>query len=158
MKNYHQQAANLYDSVQNVEFIIGKNTNYHQIGNAYLQYELTIEKYVAVAANRVLVNGDAIKLVSNVFGFCFNEARLSATRGSDIEHNKYVGQVSTNMRASTSKDGDLLSHFDKMDESEGEIRNTSLHHHPINNLDVDANKIKIKVYYHLNINLDSPKL
>ena len=48
------------------------------------------------------------------------------------------------MRALTSKDGDLLSHFDKIDESEAEIENTSLHHHLINNHDLAAKKGKIK--------------
>ena len=48
------------------------------------------------------------------------------------------------MRALTSRDGDLLPHFDKIDESESETENTSLHHHPINNHDVAANKGKIK--------------
>ena len=48
------------------------------------------------------------------------------------------------MRASTSKDGDLLSHFDKIDDSAAEIENTSLHHHLINNHDEAANKGKIK--------------
>ena len=144
MKLYHQQAADLSDSDQNIEFIFGGNNNYHQIGNAYLQYQITIEKDVAVAANKVLVNGDAIRLVINASAYCFIEAPLKTTGGSDIEHNKYVGQVSTIMRALTSKIGDLLSHFDKIDESEAEIENTSLHHHLFNNHDLPANKGKIK--------------
>ena len=64
--------------------------------------------------------------------------------GYDIEHNKYCGQISTIIRALASKDGDFLSHFDKIDESEVENEHTSLHHHLINNHDVDANKGKIK--------------
>ena len=44
MKVHHQQAANLKDSDQNFEFIIDEKNNCHQIGNAYLQYEMTIEK------------------------------------------------------------------------------------------------------------------
>ena len=40
LKFYHQQAANLKDSGQNIVFIIGENDSYHQIGNAYLHYEL----------------------------------------------------------------------------------------------------------------------
>ena len=98
MTIYHQQAANLNDSDQSVDFIFGEKNKYQQTGNAHLQYELTIEKDVAVAANRVLVNGDAIRSVKNAFAYCFNKARLRTTRGSDIGHNKYVGQVSTIMR------------------------------------------------------------
>ena len=37
------------------------------------------------------------------------------------------------MRALTSRDGDLLSRFDKNNESEDKNRNTSLKHLPINN-------------------------
>ena len=103
-----------------------------------------IEKNVAVAANGVLVYGDAIRLVNNAFAYCFKEAHLSTTGGSDIEHNKYVGQVTTIMRALTSKDGDLSSHFDKIDEPEGEIGNTSPHHHLINDHELAANRGKIK--------------
>ena len=115
-----------------------------QTGNAYLQSELTIKKDGAVAANIVLVNGVASRLVKNAFVYCFREAKLSTTGGSDIEHKQYVGQVSTIMRVLTSKDGDLLSHFDKLDESEAEIENTTLHHHLIKNHDVAVNEGKIR--------------
>ena len=143
-KLYHQQAANKNDSNQNIVFLFGENTNYRQFGNAYLEYELTIEIYVAVAAKRVLEDGDAIRLVKNAFAYCFKEARLSTTGGTDIEHNKYVGQVSTIMRTLTSRDVDLLYHFDESDESETETQNTSLHHHLINNHDLPATKGKVK--------------
>ena len=117
---------------------------YHQIGNAYLACEFKIEKDVAVAGDRVLVDAIAIRLVNNAFAYCFNEASLIATGGSHIEHNKHCGQVSTIMRALTSKDGDLLSHLDKSDESEAEFENTSLHNH-LRNHNVAANKGKLRV-------------
>ena len=63
LKIYHQQAANLNDSGQNMGFLIIEKKKYHQIGNAYLQYEKRIEKDAAVATNRVHVNGDEIRLV-----------------------------------------------------------------------------------------------
>ena len=71
LKTYHQQTANLNDSGQNIEFIFGEKNNYHQFGKAYLQYEKTIEKDVAVAANGVLVNGDAIRLKKQCFCILF---------------------------------------------------------------------------------------
>ena len=43
----------------------------------------------------------------------------------------------------TNIDGHLLSHSDKIDDSEGEIDNTSLHHHLFNNHDIAAKKGKI---------------
>ena len=91
LKVYHQQAANLYDSDKKIEFIIGENNKYHQNGNAYFRYGLTIEKDVGVAANRVLVNGDAIRLVNNDFAYSFKGAHLSRMGGSDIEHIKHCG-------------------------------------------------------------------
>ena len=41
MKVYHQSGANLNDSNQQIDFIFGEN-NYHRIGNAYLEFEITI--------------------------------------------------------------------------------------------------------------------
>ena len=105
---------------------------------------MTKEKDVAVAAKRVLVNGDAFRLVNNAFIYCFKEATLSTTGGNDREHNNYIGQVSTILRALTTKDGDSLSHYDEIDQMEAGIENTSLHHHLINNHDIAANKAKNK--------------
>ena len=68
---------------------------------------------------------------------------MSATAVSDIAHKQNVGQVSNNMRALTSRDRDLLSRFDKIDESEAETESTSLLHHLNNNHDLPANKGKI---------------
>ena len=48
------------------------------------------------------------------------------------------------MRASTSKDGDLLSLSDKIDEPPTENINTSLKHLLVNNHYLAANKTKIK--------------
>ena len=56
-----------------------------------------------------------------------------------------TGEFPTIMRSLTSKDGDLKSHFDKIDESVAEIEKTSLHHNLFNNHDLNANKGKIKV-------------
>ena len=158
LKIYHQHAATMNDPDQNFDCVFGENNNYHQIGNGHLQFEITLEEDVPVAANRVFVNGDAIRLVNNAFAYCFKEARLATSGGSNIEHIKFVGQVSTIMRVLTSKDGDLLSHFDKFDETEGEIKNTSLHHR-IDNHDLPANKgKKIKAISPLNTSLASANL
>ena len=48
------------------------------------------------------------------------------------------------MRALTINDGDLLSEFDKIDESEAQFENATLKHLPINKHDVAANKDKIR--------------
>ena len=143
MKNYHRQGANLDNFDQNIEFIFGENNNYQQIGNAYFQYGITVGKDAAKPAHCILIDGDTIRLVKNYSAYCFEEARL-ATTGQEQEHNKYVGQFSTIMPVLTSKGADLISHLDKIDESEAEINNTSLKHVLINNHDIAANKGKIK--------------
>ena len=83
-----------------------------------------------------LTDGDVIRLVNTAFGYCYKEAKLSTKGASDIEHNKHCGQVSTNMRLLTSKEGDVLSHFEKIDKSESQIRKTSPKHQLNNNHDV----------------------
>ena len=102
---------------------------------------------------------DPIRLKDNAYAFCFKEARLSTTIGGDIEHNKFCGQVSTIMKVISNKDGDLLSHFDNIDENDipvlgriadlpPQIRNTPHQKIFINN-HTDANKGRIKGYLYL---------
>ena len=140
-KVYHQSGANLNDSNQNVEFIFGENSNYHQIGNGYLEFDITIRKVTDPPTN--FTNADQIRLINNAFAFCFTQATLTTTGGMDIEDIIYVGQVSTIMRLLTSKDGDLSSYFDR--NGEAVINdNNPLKQILINNHDVVANKGKIK--------------
>ena len=129
LKVYHQQGAQLNDADQNIEFIFGENINFHQIGNAYLEFDITVQPQGAGFNNDA-----AIRLTNNGFAYVFQEARLSAST-TDLEHNKYVGQISTIMRVVSSRDGDLLSDFDNINEEVGvneaattvNIRSTSLH-------------------------------
>ena len=44
---YHQQGAQLNDPDQNIKFIFGENNNYHQTGNAYFEYDITMQNPVA---------------------------------------------------------------------------------------------------------------
>ena len=110
LTTYHQQGAQLNQSDQNVEFSFGENNKYHQIGNGYLEFDITVRKTDTTKFHY----DDPIRLVNNAFEFCFKKARLSTTIGSDIEHNKYCGQVSTIMRVISTKDGDFLSEFDNI--------------------------------------------
>ena len=140
---YHQSGANLNDQNQNVEFIFGENNKYYQIGNAYLEFDITIRKVVEAPINPILVDGDQIRFINNAFSYCFTQATLSTTGGLDLENIKYVGQVSTIMRLLTSKDSDLSSYFDK----NGELvinNDNPLKKILINNHDVAAKKGKIK--------------
>ena len=142
-KVYHQSGANLNDSNQSVEFIFGENNNYHQIGNAYLEFDITIRKVVEIPNNPNFIDTDQIRLLNNAFAYCFTQATLSTTGSMDLEDIKYVGQVSTIVRLLTSKDGDLSSYFDKNGEAVIDNDNP-LKQILINNHAVEANKGRIK--------------
>ena len=93
-KIYHQQGAQLNESDQTVEFFFGENNNYHQIGNAYLELNITVRKNDTKSFH----HEDPIRLVGNGYAFCFKEARLGTSNGNDIEHSKFCGQISTIMK------------------------------------------------------------
>ena len=141
LKIYHQQGAQLNQSDQNIEFILGENNNYHQVGNSYLEFDITVRR----EDNANFTDNSRIRLTNNAFAYCFKEASLGVTSSSDLEHKKYVGPISTIMRVLTSKDGDLLSQFDNINEGNGDadFDSTSLKKMLISNHDL-ANKGKIK--------------
>ena len=68
----------------------------------------------------MLMKSDWSILGSLIF---FQEGRLSTSAGTEIEHKKNLGSVSTIMRLLTQKDGDLSSYFDKINETEAGITN-----------------------------------
>ena len=84
-KRYHRQGDQLNQSDQNIEFIFGENNNYHQIGNAYLEFNITVRKNDTTNFH----NDYPIRLVNNGFAFSFKEARLTTSIGGDIEINKF---------------------------------------------------------------------
>ena len=154
-KIYHRQGDQLNQSDQNIEFFFGENNNYHQIGNGYLEFNITVRKNDDTNFHY----DDPVRLVNNGFAFCFKEARLGTTIGSDIEINKFCGQVSTIMRVISNKDGDLLSQFDNINENDipvlerladlpPQIRSTPHQKMLIDN-HTDVNKGKIKGYLYL---------
>ena len=144
LRHYHQQVANLDQTHQNIEFFFGENNKLHQICNAYLHHETTVEKDEASQAEPTLIHGDTIRLVNFAFAYCFKLAKFLTTGDGNIEHNSYVAQVSTIMRALTSKDGDLISQFDENDETETERKNTVRKHLLVNNHEMAADKGRIK--------------
>ena len=95
--------------------------------------------------NANFTNNSRIRLTNNAFAYCFKEASLGVTSGSDLEQKKYVGPISTVKGVLTSRDGDLLSQFDNINEGNGDadFDSTSLKKMLINNHD-SANKGKIK--------------
>ena len=111
---YHKQGAQLNQSDQYIEFIFGENNNYHQIGNGYLEFDITVRKSDSTNFHY----NNPIPLVNNAFAFCFKEARLSTTLGSDIENNRFCSQVSTIMRVISNENRDLLAQFDNFNEND----------------------------------------
>ena len=154
-KIYHRQGDQLNQSDQNIEIIFGENNNYHQIGNAYLEFNITLRKKDDTNSH----HEDPVRLVNNGFAFCLKETRLSTSLGSDLELNKFCGQISTIMRAISNKDGDLVSQFDNINENDipilerlaklpPQIRGTPHYKMLIDN-HTDANRGKIRGYLYL---------
>ena len=148
LKVYHQQGAQLNNADQNIEFIFGEDNNFYQIGNAYLEFDITVRAQNAADA----FDGDSPLRLTNIgLAYAFQEARLS-TSTTDLEHNLYLGQISTFMRVISTRDGDFLSQFDNINEEIGaneaaisdNIRSTSLTKMLITNHEEDANRGKIK--------------
>ena len=155
IKMYHRQGDQLNQSDQNIEFIFGENNNYHQIGNAYLEFNVTVRKN----DDTIFHYDDPVRLVNIGVAFCFKEARFCTTICSDIEINKFCGQVSTIMKVISSKDGDLSSQFDNDNENDipilerlavlpPQIRSPP-HQKMLIDIHTDANKGKIKGYPYL---------
>ena len=59
-----------------------------------------------------------ILFVYNGYALCFKEARLSTTIGSDIEHNKFFGQVPTIMKVISNKFDVFVSQFGNISEND----------------------------------------
>ena len=83
-KIYHREGDQLNQSDQNIELVLSEHNNYHQIGNGYLEFNITVRKNDTTNFH----NDDPVRLVNNAFAFCFKEARLSTSIGGDIEINK----------------------------------------------------------------------
>ena len=110
MKLRHQHGAKLKDNSQSLRFFLFETSKYHQIGNGFLKFDITLRKN-GNDSNKLVGDdniGELNKLVNVVFAYTFRIATLSAMRGEDIQQNKQVIQVSTIMRLLTSKAGDLL--------------------------------------------------
>ena len=118
--------------------MFGENNNYLQIGNTYLEFDITVRD---TAGN--FTNASLIRFVNNAFAYCFKQTTLATTGGMDLEDIKYVGQVSTIMRFLTSKDSDLSTCFDK--NGGKALDNNNLLKQILNNNHAeDVNKGKIK--------------
>ena len=64
-KIYHRQGDQLNQSHQNIEFIFGENNNYHQIGNAYLEFINIVRKNDDTNFH----HEDPVRLLNNILFF-----------------------------------------------------------------------------------------
>ena len=124
------------DPDEKTDFIFGQKNIYHQIGDGCLQNDITTRK-----ADNIKFNQEAKRMIKIGLAYCFKEPRL-ATTGSDLKHNKYVGQVSTITRLITNKDGNSITCIDRTNESK--IDNIPLKQILSNNHEKDANKGEIR--------------
>ena len=122
IKISHQHGVEVNNENQNIKFYFGENLNYIQIGNAYLEIDIEVKQ----ADNTNFTNADQIRLVNNGLACIFQQGKMSTSAGTEIEHNKNLRHVSTIMRLLTQKEGDFSSCFDKIDETEGGINNSTL--------------------------------
>ena len=104
-------------------------------GNAYLEYDKSQRK----EDDTRFVNGDATRLLNNAFAETFK-----AARGSDIDHNKRVGQILMCIRFSNVRMLLLPSYLDKMNKTEAETDNASSKLLFIGNYTIESNKEKLK--------------
>ena len=85
-----------------------------------------------------------MRLVNIGLPYILQEGRISTSTRTQIEHNKSLGPVSTIMRVLTQKNGDLSSYFEKTDELEVGIADSTLKHMLIDSPTNDENKGKIR--------------
>ena len=141
LKFYHQQGAQINDPNQNIEFMSGEKVNYHQVGNSYLEIDISVRD--PTAGFNITAE---IRLGKNGFASCFTEATIGTTGGMEIEQVNFSGQVSNIMSSLTTKDGDLLPYFDNINDTD---ENTSLINYSLNDRliishSVAVNRGKIK--------------
>ena len=83
MKIYHQRGAQLNESNQGIDFFLGESNNYHQIGNGYLEFDITLRKNAGdfkIYHVDVVVD-EPIRFVNNASAYAFSIATLSTTEG-----------------------------------------------------------------------------
>ena len=130
IKLHHQhgpQTAQIDDENQKTKFCFGETPNFIQVGWGYLKFGIFVRKadntnFIVAVDN----TNEVIRFVSTAFAYTFHDARISTSSGTEIEQNKCVEPISTNMRLLTKRDGDLSTTFDIIGGSEAAINNSSL--------------------------------
>ena len=85
-KKYHRQGDQLNQWDQNIEFIFGKNNNYHQIGNTYLEFNITVRKNDDTNFH----HEDPVRLVDNGFAFVSKKHVWAPPLGAILKLTNFV--------------------------------------------------------------------
>ena len=125
IKIYRQSGANVDAEKSQINFFFGENHNFIQVGDGYLEFDIGVRRTDG-GPFTIAPRLDTMRLVNNAFAYTIHDARMSTSAEVEIEQNKYVGPISTIMRLVTQKYGDLSLYFDTIDESEDEIKCSSL--------------------------------
>ena len=133
-------------SNQGVDFNLCENNNYLKTVNAYLESDITLRKnrndFINLDGD---VNiGEHIRFVNIAFAYAFNFNTLSETGEEKLDLKKHVGHISTNKSLFTNRDGDLLSYFDKIVESQNETKHSPKNQILIDNSEKVADRGEIK--------------
>ena len=96
--------------------------------------------------NTNFINADDSRLVNNGLAYVFQEDRLYTSSGTEIDYKKYLSPVPTNMGLLLQKDRDLSSYFQKIDERQVGVSNSSLKHMLIDSHTNEDDKGKIKAH------------
>ena len=126
IKIYQQFGADVNNENSNIKFYFGEIHNFIQVGNGYLELDIKFRKDDNSKFSITAPGHDFIRLVNNAFAYTLHDARISISAGVEIEQNRIVGSISTNMRLLTQKAADLSTDFNIIDESEAGIDNSSL--------------------------------
>ena len=155
LEKYHEHGAQIIQENQDFDLFFGESKNFYQISNGYFEFEVPSRKN---GGNSNIVNGDSnvdepIRLANNAFAYVFSIATLLTTGHEETEQKYYQDHVSTVIRLLTSRDGDLLSYFEKIGDTQIGIKGSSFSRILIGIHEEVANGGKVKRHLILEHNL-----
>ena len=148
MKFYDQQVAQHNNQNRGIDFFFfGENNKCQQIGNVYLEFDVTLtgnggNSHVTVDGNV----DEPIRLVKIAFAYVFRRATPFTTGDEEGAQSREVGHISTIMRLLTNEHGDLLSYFDKSGETQNGIKSSPINLKNVQNHEKVDRSEKIKCH------------
>ena len=150
---YHQHRTDVNIENQNIKFFFGQNHKFKQKGNGFFE----VDNEVIKVDNKSFTYAGQITLVITGLAYTSQEARLSRSSATEVENNKNLGTLPTIMRLLTQKHRDLSSYFDKSEEREAGISNSSVKHQLTDSHSNEDNKEKLEANFPLELFLASER-